>query len=438
MKQTLHLLVLAPDKAEALATWLGTQWVLPMLVLPELVRPGPLVAEWAARIGLRAEVVGQWVGRPARGFESIDWLMTVKADAQPVMRNGLQWIAIDALNFSASWIDYQQRALGEVTRTSSQPRVPGPFGSTDWPNSVRQWIEGIVGPTKAHVTSYRTTAYEVVLGLSTCDRRVFFRGIPEDRAEEATMARLLARIRPDAFAPTLALERRDDGSVWWLTGECPGAELASSLTIGDIEKVAIACVELQSEASRHQDELQPHATLVDLPTMTTWAADLLRDRGLGHAVDPLWHACDAIHLAPHATTLIPVDLDPGNVFVDRDHVRFIDLDAPHWGPAPLALSTFVRRVARLSGNEARASEAGRIVRRVYAERWPEALPALDLWPALDVASAVLEAHLASMRVQSKVRRGELAGVEDLVRTRIAQRLSRAIDEWRTGDAHLRR
>ena len=280
-------------------------------------------------------------------------------------------------------------------------------------------------PPVDSVTPYRTTATEVVLGCSMGPHQLYFKGLASDRASEALFTSRLATVAPESFARTVALERRRDESVWWLTDACPGLSFARCPSIEGARCVAAACAELQRRTMTSGDVCDlPNA---NLSKAAASIAELVDDRfdNARSCRTAIEEACDRVVRAGLTQAWIPLDLDPENVLVDAGGaVRFIDLDDSHVGPAPLAIATFARRLERMAVGASASPELADVVRRGYERAWPESVAGCD-WRALDIAAAVLEADLGWKRVIKNIERGELAGPLDRVRGRIAQRLTRA-------------
>jgi hypothetical protein len=114
------------------------------------------------------------------------------------------------------------------------------------------------------------------------------------------------------------------------------------------------------------------------------------------------------------------DLDPRNVLLSADgDVRFIDLDDSVFGPAPIAVATFTRRLKGVGA--AWAPE----LYRVYERAWTPPLSIADRWPAFELVSTLVECFLDWERVRRKTARGEVFDVLDSARRRIARRLETA-------------
>src|SRR5437868_12343752 len=98
MLQTLHLLIVDEERGGALLTRYGRRWLMPVVCLPERVRPGPALLQWAAARGLSARFVGQWLGRAAPDGKAIDWLAVLASSAERaiVSAAGLEWLSLGA------------------------------------------------------------------------------------------------------------------------------------------------------------------------------------------------------------------------------------------------------------------------------------------------------------------------------------------------------
>ena len=125
-------------------------------------------------------------------------------------------------------------------------------------------------------------------------------------------------------------------------------------------------------------------------------------------------ACASVRHANVPRTWIPMDLDPANVLMDEDgRVRFIDVDDSFYGPAPLAMATYARRCG------------DRAAYRAYEDAWPGRLAAID-WRSFGVVASVIDSRLGWERMMQNIERGEVQAELDLVRTRVRERLTRAI------------
>lgn len=310
MLQRLHLLVVDAERETALAARYGDRWLLPSFTCDERARTTLLAGRWCDERSIRGDVAGQWLGR--MGVDAIDWLVTISASDPPVRdRAALEWIPLAVLATSRSVLDYQTHALADSLERSALPRVRGPFGCLDWPRRMREWIEARVGASCRTWTPYRVSAYEVVVGADTTRGRVYCKGLSRERATEAATTQRLAAIAPESFARTIALDTRDDGSVWWITAECPGRP-------------------------------------ADDPALVGGALASIQRRVYEQTGEP-W---------------IPMDLDPANVLVDAGRVAFIDLDDSFTGPAPLAMAGFALRC----GGDPGAAYAA------YERAWPHPIP----------------------------------------------------------------
>jgi hypothetical protein len=243
------------------------------------------------------------------------------------------------------------------------------------------------------LTPFRCSAYEVVVGADCGSTRVYFKGLTEDRVGEVHATRALAAVEPDSFAPTIALECRADGSVWWLTGECRGRPC------GNAHRVARELAHVQqrivmTDATRELSRL-------DVDAAIEWAGRLLdvSPRGFRANAPDSW---------------IPMDLDPTNTLVDSGGgVRFIDLDDSFVGPAPLAMAVLASRWG------------DRSLYRTYEQSWSPALSGVD-WTAFERTATVVQAWLAWRRLERNVARGEVFVGRELAAERTRIRLARAI------------
>lgn len=411
MRNEFHLLIVDCERRAVLAGRFATRWLLPVVGLTERARAEPAISRWTAEQGVRGELAGQWLGRLTPSGDSIDWLAVLDAKEAEVSHPALDWLSLDELMSSRSLIGYQKWSVATTLQSGGPPSVPGPFGNLAWLGKVKNWIAGIAGDTRPRsVSPYRITAHEVVLGAETTRGRVYFKGLTGDRAGEPRITRVLSQLEPRTFAATLALEKTADDCVWWLTAECPGKALAERASVDSARKVARALARVQRRAMASADvlgELQD----IDLPAAAAWSADLLGDSESRTALE---RACDEVRRANVPRSWIPLDLDPVNVLVDDDgRVSFIDLDDSFLGPVPLAMATFARRCRDDS------------VCRAYEEAWPLSLTRVN-WRAFALMSAVLEAWLGWQRVVKNTARGEVHGVLDLARDRLARRLAAVV------------
>lgn len=369
--------------------------------------------------------MGQWLGRATEKADAVDWLTVVEAVAikpSTTATNGLKWTPLDSLTSSDAALEYQQWAVAKALATSDLPSVPGPFGHLRWLDEVRCWVEKSAGVVD-HIIPYRFGSYEIVLGFSGPRRRRFIKGLSCDRVTEPKVTMALATIAPQSFARTLALHSLPDGAVWWLMEGCPGVSLAQDPTLRSAIRVAEECARLQQRLSNREVADLP---VLDLEAACGWATGLLHETCENDADQ----SCATIERAFHEVSgcvphgWIPLDLDPGNVLLDRDAVRFIDLDDSYVGPAPLAVATLVRRIRRSRSGLADVA-AGEALQNAYVMAWPLARRPRVRWATVDLVSRVLEDYLGWLRVVKMSERGEVHGLLDLARQGIVRRLTRA-------------
>jgi hypothetical protein len=395
MRQVLHLLIVDPVRRAALAAHFGSRWLLPVLACGERVRADRHALRWVGGRGIQADVTGQWLGRVRA--DATDWLMVLavthdasRADPQ------LSWTTLDTLRSGGALLDYQGWAVHQSLERAPLPSVPGPFGRIGWTAEVRAWIAEVTGSPCACLVPFRTSAHEVVLGAHVDRGPVYFKGLMPERAGEARLTRTLAAFEPSHFARTLALEERAEGTAWWLTAGCPGRPAV------DGRHVARALARVQRRVMSSgpvQRELPP----LDLKQIFDWAASFVGDDRLAPAIEV--HA-DALAHANVPASWIPMDLDPVNVLQDLGgEVRFIDLDDSFFGPAPLAMALFGRRMRTAS------------LYRTYEQAWSPPLSGVD-WPGFERAVTVVEAWLGWRRVARHTRRGEVHGALDIAAARI--------------------
>jgi hypothetical protein len=401
MRQVLHLLIVDRDRRAALAARHGSRWLLPVIACGETTRAPLLVARWCAQQGIGSDVAGQWLGRV--GQDATDWLVAIPARSGG--RNPgetFEWISLDALSSAASVLDYQTWAVARAVRGCALPCVDGPFGNLDWPEAVRAWIGESVGSPPYAWAPYRVSAHEIVLGAETARGRVYFKGLTADRACEAVLTQTLAALAPDSFARTLALDRREAASTWWLTGECAGRPERTHLAGS-----ALARIQRMTAMAQGRLALQ----ILEIELAAAWASALVDGSAITAAIR---RACATAGAGvPHAW--IPMDLDPANVLVDDDGaVRFIDVDDSFFGPAPLAMAILAQR------------GTGDTLYRTYEQSWSPSLSSVD-WPAFEIASTVVQFWLGWKRLERNIARGEIFIDRDLASARLRARLVRAID-----------
>ncbi len=441
MQQLLHLLLVNPARRTALATCLDQGWGLPIIVASESARIGPLVCRWVRERG-EGLPLGQWIGR-ASLHGALDWLVTVEVHSEALMPApaGLRWTHLDTLRLSQSLVEYQQWAVARVFAASDLPTVPGPFGNLTWRGEVLCWIAKALGARSASLEAsalaHRLGAYEVVLECRSSAGRWFFKGLAPDRATEAVITGALAQMLPNAFPRTVALESRPDGSTWWLMEACPGAPLADRLTLDFVCRVVEAYARVQQAIA---DRIVAGGMMpaIDLPALVSRAASFLNDGTEQQTVAAsralIDEACWFLSSNLPWSWVAP-DLDPTNVIANGEEVRFIDLDDALIGPAPLAIGTFARRVARALGRDHWFPASTVRLVDSYERAWVPRLHLSALWRAIDLVSDLLECELAWRRVEAKVARGEVHGVIEIARRSIRHRLLRAVERYRGNRAH---
>jgi hypothetical protein len=389
------------------------------------------VSQWLAGRGLAGVLIGQWLGRLSPDADAVDWLVVAHVSAPRAVAPAMSWTPIEWLRSSDSWLEYQRWALSQATCSGELPCVPGPFGKSTWLEEVTSWTCRAVGASDAsHVMSYRATPYEVVLGVSTPRGRVYFKGLSSERAAEAKITHALSEIARDSFAQTLALECRSDGTIWWATKECPGSPLARCPTLARAARAGAACAYVQQQVAEYlrcNDGLA--VPRVDLAKLAAWGSGVLSQSCQEEAVDAhltaIAHACEEVGAANVAHSLVPTDLHPSNIVITDDAVRFIDLDEAQVGPAPLAVSILVQRLARAQRSPFAHSMFGDSLYSVYEGAWSSPCQMAGRWQAFEAVSALLEAYLGWTRVVRKTERGEIYGVLDLARERTGRRLAEA-------------
>jgi hypothetical protein len=434
MQQSLHLLVVDLERREAVAARYGGKWILPILRTPERARAGPLLLEWASQHGIAGLVAGQWLGCVAPSSDTVDWLAVVDARAKDPAGGAasLEWRSLASLAASTAWLTYQQWAIGRVLSTSDLPAVVGPFGTMTWTRDVQGWVEEVTGPlpsgTLDAVVPHRVTAYEVVLEFRTTRGPVYFKGLSSDRAFEARLAAKLADIAPKSFARTLALSTRPDRTVWWLMEACPGSTLAACLTCARAAHVAAAYAHIQQRTMNVvEDGRLGGLVRLELSPMAAWAAALLRETGqqgpsdqCAAAVAAIDDACERASHADVPHSWMSADFDPTNVLIDGDDVRFIDLDDCALGPAPIAVSTFAKRITRLE------ISCGHELYGNYERAWNPALNVHGRWRDFETVATLVECYHAWGRVKMKTEREEIHGALEPARVALARRLARAV------------
>jgi hypothetical protein len=436
MQQFLHILIVDRDRCEGLATVCGSGWLLPIVRCPERTRAGPLAAGWLAEHGLSGDVIGQWLGHLTPANDAMDWLMVVDARSprESAAIQDLRWVPLEQLQSSASFLDYQQWAL-EKAIPRDVPMMAGPFGSMTWFDELRGWLEMAAGTLSGSPVFYKVTPHEVVLRITTARGAFYFKGLTGDRIVEAAITSWLSSELPDSFARTRAFESRADGSAWWLTEHCLGTTMAADFTRDRAALVATTLGRIQQQCRNRITAL--HVPDADLATAAASASALLRAHVASEVVD----RCDAAIAGAQRTVSaadlprgwVPLDLDGGNVLVDNESVRFIDLDDSRVGAVPLALSTFLRRAGRLQAG-ADWPQCIEVVHRAYEKCWTPHLELRERWPEVDVASLLIDCHLGWQRLLQNIERGEVHGVRELAATRTAQRLARALDTGGNADA----
>lgn len=402
MHQTLHLLIVHASSGTALSSSWQRRWFLPVIACGERVRADPIARRWTEARGVACEVVGQWLGRVCA--EVTDWLMVLDAEAP----NGptdpqLTWTPLKTLLSRVPAIEYQGWALEASVRGGELPERPGPFGRFGWNAAVTEWIGAAVGAPPGGIQQFRTTPHEVVLGANTPAGHVYFKGLSGQRVDEARLTATLSGLAPEQFAPTLRMEERADGSVWWLTGACPGRPA------NDPQSVARALAQVQQRvaACGRPSELRR----LDLEAPLAWASGLASD---GHLIDALQACARSVREADVPASWIPMDLDPGNALIDADGcVRFIDLDESFFGPAPLGMAIFAARCKGIFRPEP------------YENAWSPPLAGID-WRAFDCVARVVEVWLGWNRLLNNAERGEIHCRPDLLRARVCDRLQRLV------------
>jgi hypothetical protein len=403
MQQYLHVLVVDRRRFAALIQVVGRRWMLPVLACGERARAPLVAARWLADRQLTGVVAGQWVGRIAADGRSIDWLIAIAAGLT-VESPPFSWASLDGLEATTAVLDYQAWALDRVV-TRGGIAVSGPFGSLDWIDHARGWIESAGLTGLSILTCFRASAHDVVLGMGNGSAEVYFKGAAPDRASGLHAIAAAARTLPESFPRTLALEG-DSSSTRCLLEGCVGVPLARSRDHVDAVRVAF-------DIGRVQQRLvaEPLQSMLNLNDILDDADGLLERAGLPPLSAPTRRAFEDVMSLPRCWT--PLDLDPSNVFVGGPQVRYIDLE-PRITAMSIALSVFARRLGA-------TGELLQALRRAYESTAGEAVP----WQSVDFVTAITEVVTGWRRLLRNVECGEVSGPLDRVKRVAAKRVASA-------------
>jgi hypothetical protein len=405
MRQALHLLIVDAHRGSALVAAFGSKWLLPVLTCPERRRVDRAVLEWLANRGVKGDVVGQWLGRMSE--DAIDWLVVIRARPDAASQTPLIWSRLECLMPASAVASYQGWAVARSVERGRLPSMPGPFGEFNWIDEVDEWIGAAIGSKPDRLTPFRVTPHEVVLGADTVRGRVFFKGLTHERSSEARLTQVLSALAPCAFARTLALDTRDDASVWWLTDECRGGRAADPAVVA----LALARMQRRVMASAPVLRVLPR---IDLDAAGRWASEIVDNVACAAAFAA---AIERSVTAVVPESWIPMDLDPTNVLVDESgHVSFIDLDDSFLGAVPLAMAVYARRCR------------DRSLYAVYEQSWSPPLAGID-WSAFELAATIFDSWLGWRRATRNTERGEVHGVLEVATARLRERLRRAVHGW---------
>jgi hypothetical protein len=376
-------------------------------------------------------VLGQWFGRVASEAKSVDWLAVCALSTVSGTAAESEWVPVRSLLSSPAWVDYQQWSVVRTLSGGGTPTAGGPFGAMTWLDDVLRWVRAVLGlsvdiPSES-VIPLRVTAHEVVLELGTPAGRVFFKGLSAGRASEAYLTMAMSHLVPEAFARTRAVELRNDGTIWWLMDACPGTPLSRDANPALLSRIVEDCAQVQDRVSHASLSVRQFLPSMDLRGTAEWAvqflADVADDPALPDISAAIIDACERVRVADVLQSWVPADLDVNNVLIAPNSTCFIDLDDSWYGPAPLAIARLCRRLPS-------ALRAGTIdlvahLRRVYEGSWISGVPAHGDWPAFDMVSTVIECHSAWQRVILAVERGDIHGILDVAKARLARQLGDA-------------
>jgi hypothetical protein len=413
MQQCLHLLVADRSRRAVLAQTIDGRWLLPAVACSERARATLLAATWLSGRHLIGHAVGQWLGRVTSDGRSIDWLLVIRlAPESQKAPLPLSWVPFERLRDGRAVLGYQQWAISAAVRDAIG--VSGPFGSFAWTDDVESWVSAAGGIDAKRDVCFRASAHEVVLGLRSGSRYVYFKGLAADGADEARALAAASLELPASFPETLAIETRQDGSLWWLMAECPGVPMTRACTPRD-------CIRVAADVGRIQRQVFDRGILgttpaLDIPAVVSEGKQLVARAGLPAAPRALDDALDRV--ASLVAGWTPLDLDPLNVFLDEAQVRYIDLDV-RLAPAPLALSIFGRRVIPRLGADAPPDLLAEM-RRAYESEWHATIP----WDAVDLVGHVVEMVSGWRRMMRNVERGEVTGATDVMASIVASRIER--------------
>jgi hypothetical protein len=402
MQPYLHFLVVDRRRRSALIQVVDGRWMLPVVTCSERARAPLIAARWLVARQLTGVVAGQWLGRIAPNGHSIDWLIAIAADS-PLESPPFSWASIDGLESSRAVVDYQAWCIDRVV-TRVGIGVGGPFGSLDWIDHARSWIESTGLTALSSPICFRASAHDVVLGMRCGSAEMYFKGAAPDRAFDLHAIAAAARALPESFPRTLAMEEDASSTKCVLQG-CVGVPLAR---LRDEHAVRVAF-----DIGRVQRRLAAELlrSTINLSDIIGAADGLLEWAGLPPLSAPTRHAFDEVMSLPEGWT--PLDLDPSNVFVDGSHVSYIDLE-PRIAVMPIALSVLARRL-HATGEHLRA------LRRAYESALRVRVP----WQSVDLVSVVAEIVLGWRTMLRNVEYEEVSGRVDRVERAVAKRLASA-------------
>src|SRR5262249_6657188 len=145
----------------------------------------------------------------------------------------------------------------------------------------KSWVRDITHAADVRVAvPYRVSPYEIVLALDAGSARLYFKGLCAERSNEPRLTSALRVAAPESFARTLALERRLDGTNWWLMETCPGSPLTRCLSTESATTVGAACAAVQQRIAGNDEPVRQLLPL-DLAEPAAWIATLIERRDIG-------------------------------------------------------------------------------------------------------------------------------------------------------------
>jgi hypothetical protein len=362
-----HLVVIDPNRTHVLVARPDAAWLLPYVRFRGHTQQAAVIKPYLARLGVDVapiheapvDVAGLDTSSAAPGTAH-RYVAAEAREAREVAplaegttgSDRLTWAPIESLLSSRrALLPVQELALRTCVDRFSH--AVAPFDSPEQLRTVTDWVREHAEANGAQLTGepihHRMGRFDAVMAFPTTKETLYFKGGPRRIAQEAQLARALYSLMPQHFPTTRAF---DETRHWWLTPGVPGTDLSIGVIDDEVwmrtmtllataQRKALQSPETLELLARRGFGAREHDAVVgrvmDLlahgPYRHEWPGERLArvEARLRHTGEQFMH-----HDLPWTWT--PADFVGINLFHDRGHVWFVDVEDSYLAPPTLAVS----------------------------------------------------------------------------------------------------